>query len=99
MKMIPSRALAASPGKVWNMLNHEGSVVITKDGKPRGILIPTSDETLIEDMQDHLRLRAQRAVSEIRRDAARLGTDKLTMEEIDSEIAASRRERRARHRQ
>lgn len=98
MKMIPSRELSAAPGKVWTLLHHEGSVVITKDGRPRGILIPTSDETLIEDMQDHVRLRAQRAVSEIRREATRRGTDKLTMDDIDSEIAAARRERRARRR-
>jgi hypothetical protein len=39
---IASRALAASPGKVWEHLEREGAIVITKDGVPRSIMIPTS---------------------------------------------------------
>lgn len=94
MKMIPSRQLAASPGKVWKLLGAEGGVVITKDGRPRGILLSTSDETLLEDLQDHIRTRAHRAVSEIRREAAKRGLDRMTMAEIDAEIDATRRARR-----
>lgn len=96
MRMISSRVLAASPGKVWGVLQKEGSLVITKDGKPRAILVPTSEETLLEDMQDQVRSRARRAVSAIRREAARRGVATLTMEEIDAEIAATRKARRVR---
>ena len=96
MKIIPSRDLVASPAKVWKLLETEGSVVITKDGKPRGILLPTSDVTLVEDLQDQIRARARRAVSEIRRQAASRGTDKLSPREIDAEIEGSRRGRRSR---
>ena len=94
MRIIPSRDLVASPAKVWKLLQTEGSVVITKDGKPRGILLPTSDVTLIEDLQDQIRARARRAVSEVRRQAARRGTDKLSSEEIDAEVRAARKRRR-----
>ncbi|MBA2435677.1 MAG: type II toxin-antitoxin system Phd/YefM family antitoxin [Verrucomicrobiota bacterium] len=93
MKIIPSRDLVASPAKVWKLLAAEGSVVITKDGKPRGILLPTSDLTLVEDLQDQIRARARRAVSELRRQAARRGTDKLSAREIDAEIGMVRRNR------
>jgi PHD/YefM family antitoxin component YafN of YafNO toxin-antitoxin module len=96
MKMIPSRELVASPARVWKLLDTEGSVVITKDGKPRGILLPTSDATLLQDMQEQLRTRARQAVSEIRRQAARRGTDKLTVEELDAEIRSARKARRQR---
>lgn len=93
--MVPSRDLVASPAKVWKLLKAEGSVVITKDGKPRGILLPTSDVTLLEDLQDQIRARARRAVSEIRRQAAKRGTARLGPAEIDAEIAAARRARRS----
>lgn len=93
MKMIPSRDLVASPAKVWKLLETEGSVVITKDGKPRGILLPTSDATLLDDLQEQIRARARRAVSEIRRQAAQRGTDKLTAADIDAEISATRKAR------
>ena len=94
MRIIPSRDLVASPAKVWKLLQTEGSVVITKDGKPRGILLPTSDVTLIEDLQDQIRARARRAVSEVRRQAARRGTDKLSSEDIAAEVRAARKSRR-----
>ncbi|HSH37310.1 MAG TPA: hypothetical protein VK993_00880 [Chthoniobacterales bacterium] len=94
MRIIPSRDLVASPAKVWKLLQSEGSVVITKDGKPRGILLPTSDATLVEDLQDQIRSRAKRAVSELRRQAMQRGTSNLSSEEIDAEIKAARKSRR-----
>ena len=51
MKTIASRTLAASPGKVWADLEREGAIVITKDGVPRSIMVPTSDATILEDVQ------------------------------------------------
>ena len=71
MKMIASRQLAASPGSVWRDLDKEGAVVITKDGMPRSIMVPTSDATLVEDIQDLVFSRARRAVHAIRAAAAR----------------------------
>ncbi len=70
--------------------------MITKDGRPRGILLPTTDETLLEDVGSQVRMRAQRAVSQIRREAAMKGLNRITMEEIDAEIADTRRQRRSR---
>jgi hypothetical protein len=95
VKIIPSRDLVASPAKVWKLLQSEGSVVITKDGKPRGILLPTSEVTLVDDLQDQIRARARRAVSEVRRRAFQRGTDQLSGEEIDAEIKTARKSRRS----
>lgn len=95
MKIVPSRDLVASPAKVWKLLQTEGSVVITKDGKPRGILLPTSELTLVDDLQDQIRARARRAVSEVRRQAIRRGTARLSAADIDAEISAARKTRRS----
>jgi hypothetical protein len=96
MKMIAPREVAARPAQVWRLLEEEGNVVITKDGKPRGILLPTSEETFIDDLREQIRTRAIRAVSQIRRDAAKRGLDRLSLDEIEAEIAAARRDRRLR---
>ncbi|MBI2928077.1 MAG: hypothetical protein HYY24_20580 [Verrucomicrobia bacterium] len=96
MKLIATDELAANPRKVLNKLRREGSVIITQNGHPRGILTPTSEETLVEDVQDRVRARARRAVSEIRRESARRGLDRLALRDIDREIAAARKARRAR---
>jgi hypothetical protein len=92
MKMVASRELAASPGKVWQLLQNEGSVVITKDGKPRGILLPTSEETLFEDLQAQIENRARRAVTQIRQRTAQKG--RPTDADIEKEISEARKKRR-----
>ncbi len=98
MKTIASRMLAASPGKVWADLDREGAVVITKDGVPRSILVPTSDATLLEDVQEIVFARARKAVRAIRAGAARSGADALTPADIEREVKAARRALRQRAR-
>jgi len=96
MKLIATEELAADPHKVLSQLSREGSLVIMEKGQPKGILTPTSEETLVEDVQAQVRSRARRAVSEIRRESARRGLDRLTPADIDREIVAARKARRAR---
>ena len=96
MKLIGTKELAANPRKVLRQASRDGSVVITENGHPKGLLTPTSEETFLEDMQDQIRARSRRAVSQIRREAARRGLDRLTMRDIDREIAAARKARRMR---
>jgi hypothetical protein len=98
MKTIASRTLAASPGKVWKDLDKEGAVVITKDGVPRSIMVPTSDATLLEDVQELVFARARKAVRAIRTRASRTGSDALTRSDIEREIKTARRARKQRAR-
>ena len=90
--MIPSRTLAARPRAVWDDLEREGAVVITKDGLPRGIMVPTSDATLLEDIQELVFSRARRAVREIRSQARAAGS-KVTSADVEQEIREVRRAR------
>ncbi len=94
MKMIATRELAANSGRVMKELEKEGMLVITKDGKPRSILLTTSDETLMEDLRDCLYSRARRDLMKTQMAAAESETSKFSMEEIDSEIRAARTARK-----
>jgi len=98
MKTIASRMLAARPGRVFEHLEREGAVVITKDGVPRSIMVPTSDATLLEDVRELVFARARRAVRSIRVRAAETGTDALTRSQIEQEVRAARRALRRRTR-
>lgn len=95
MKMIASRELSARPGAVWADLVAEGAVVITRDGQPMGIITPTSSATLVEDMQEIAFAKARHAVAGLRQSASANGTDQMSLEEIDAEIRACRKERKA----
>ena len=94
MKTIPSRQLATQAAKVWKQLDQEGPLVITRNGFPKGILIPTSDETLLNDLMEQLRARARSAVSNMRRKAQKTGVSSLSAKVIESEIQATRKKRR-----
>ena len=98
MKTIASRMLAAAPGKVWAELEREGALVVTKDGVPRSIMIPTSDATLFEDIGEIVFARARRAVRAIRTQAPQSGAEAVTPIDIEREIRATRRARKQRAR-
>jgi hypothetical protein len=68
--------------------------LVTANGKPKAIMIPTSEETFAGDLEMLDRVTLTRAVEVIRADSVVNGTDNLTMEKIDAEIAAARTARR-----
>jgi len=90
MKMIATRELAANSGRVMKELEKEGVLVITKDGKPRSILLTTSDVTLLDDLRDCLYARARRNLMKAQMAAVGSGAAGLSMDEIDEEIRATR---------
>lgn len=94
MKMVATRELAANSGRVMKELEKEGVLVITKDGKPRSILLSTSDESLMEDLRDCLYARARRELMRAQMAAADSGASVLGMDEIDTEIRATRASRK-----
>ena len=96
MKTIASRMLTAAPGKVWAELEKEGALVVTKDGVPRSIMIPTSDATLFEDIGEIMFARARRAVRAMRTRSVHSDAEATTQADIEREIRAVRRSRKRR---
>lgn len=94
MKYVATRELAANSGRVMETLEREGFLVITKDGKPRSLMLPTSDETLLDDVREIIYARARHALKDAQLASAAGRTDTLTMDEIDAEIKATRQARR-----
>jgi hypothetical protein len=96
MKWLASREFSASPGKALATVARVGRVLVTSAGKPRAIMIPTSEATFDSDIELLDRMAMAKVVAEIRADSVRNGTDKLTLEDINAEIAAVRAARRRR---
>lgn len=95
MRLISDRDLRNTPGKVRDALA-QGDVVVTRRGKPYALMLPITDPDQLEEaLLLASRIRAQLALSRIRAKGAASGLDQLGMEEIDAEIRAMRRERRA----
>ena len=96
MKFLSVRDLRNNSAQVWKDLPGEGAMVVTNNGHPVAILVPVTEDDLEQSLADWRRIRAAAALRHIQRESVRKGTDRMTMEEIDEEIALARREREAR---
>jgi hypothetical protein len=95
-KWIASREFSASPGRALAEVAHAGRVLVTANGKPKAIMIPTSEETFASDLELLDRVDLARSVASIRAGSVVNGTDRLTMREIVAEVAAVRSARKRR---
>lgn len=96
VSFISTRELSKRPGQVMAKVAEEGPQVITQNGVPAAYLIPTTGRGIEADLDVLRRLLLGRALDAAQAEAARSGTSGMTLQEIDTEIAAARAERRAR---
>ncbi len=95
VSFVSTRELSKQPGQVMRKVSAEGPQIITQNGVPAAYLIPTSGQGVEADLDALRRLLLGRALDAAQAEAARSGSNDLTMAEIDAEVAAVRRERRA----
>jgi len=95
-KWIASREFSASPGRALSAVSRAGRVLVTANGKPKAIMIPTSEATFASDLELLDRVDLARAVARIRSASVVNRTDALTMREINAEVSAARLARKRR---
>jgi prevent-host-death family protein len=96
MDFITVRELTAESGEVWEKLEAGEEIVITRNGTPFALLVPTEPAELEAKLRALRWARFDQLLVEQQQRAAEAGVDKMTGDEIDAEIAAARRERRQR---
>lgn len=94
MKFITVRDLRGRPAEVWSKLSRDKDLVLTSNGKPIAILSAVSEDTLEGSLVALRRARAIAAVEAMQSQSIAAGTDKLTVENIHAEVAATRKARR-----
>ncbi|HCE45605.1 MAG TPA: prevent-host-death protein [Lentisphaeria bacterium] len=94
MKFLTVRELRGNCAKVWKQLPEEMEMVVTNNGKPVAILSSVAESNLEESLSSIRRARATQAVLKMQEKSARIGLDKITSIDIDTEIAEVRRTRR-----
>ena len=96
MDFVTVRELRTDSARVWDKLAAGEEFVITRNGTPFAIMVPTRPS----EVEDKLRaLRAESfgaALRELQGQAKKAGSERLTLDEINAEIGAARTERRAR---
>ncbi len=96
MDFVTVKELRAESGKVWEKIEAGEEIVITRNGKPFALLVQTSPQELEDKLRALRWARFDRLLAEQHKRAVALGLDKMTMDEIDAEVAAVRKERRTR---
>ena len=93
MKFVSTRELRNRPGFVRELVQKE-DLVLTSDGKPVAMLLGIENEDLEETVQAIRQARAQRALSRLRRSAAKNGISQLSSRDVDKEIQSVRGKRK-----
>ena len=90
MRFISVRDLNTKPKEIWSKIKDE-EVVITSNGKPIALLSGVTEETLEKTVRSIRRSRALIALEEMQKKSIKLGLDKWTDSQIESEIKAVRK--------
>jgi antitoxin (DNA-binding transcriptional repressor) of toxin-antitoxin stability system len=93
MKFLSTRELRNRPGFVRELAQKE-DLVLTVNGKPIAMLLGVEEGELEETVRAVRQARAQRALSRMRRQAAKRGLEKTSPAAIDAEIRAVRAKRK-----
>ncbi len=91
MDFVTVREFRTEPAKVWDKLEIEKELVITKNGKPFALLTSTRPNRVEDDLRCIRRARAMVAVESMRADAKANGLNQMTMVEVNAEITATRK--------
>ena len=92
MLFYPVLDSGGAASQLLDMLDTSQDVVITSGGRPRAIVTPVTEYDFQETVKTLAQARALRAIREMRRVSATNGNDKMTLADINAEIAAARRE-------
>ncbi|MDR0490679.1 MAG: hypothetical protein LBH28_05480 [Oscillospiraceae bacterium] len=93
MKFLSIRELRSSTAQIKEMLSDDGKVVLTTNGKPAALMIEVSEDSIEDVLIDLRAAQARRSIRQLQEQSAREGLDSMTLDDINDEIAAARRER------
>ena len=95
MDFVTTKELRAESGAVWKKLEAGEDIVITRNGKPFALMVAASAESLEVMLRAIRAERFMATVQKIQQQSVAQGLDKMTMKEINAEIAQMRKERAA----
>ncbi len=94
MDFATVRELRAESAKIWEKLEAGEDIVITRNGKPFALLVYTESSEVEEKLRALRGAKLRSALRQSRQLARKQDLGRMSMEEIDAEVAAARRERR-----
>jgi hypothetical protein len=75
------------------MLADDGRIVLTTNGKPAALMIEVNEDSFEDVLTDIRIAKSRRAIRQMQEQSERAGLGRMTLDEINAEIAAARSER------
>ncbi|MBI3372024.1 MAG: type II toxin-antitoxin system Phd/YefM family antitoxin [Betaproteobacteria bacterium] len=91
MDYVTVREFRTRPAKIWQRLEAEKELVITRNGKPFAVLAFTASNRVEDSLRAIRRARFEQALRVQHQRARAAGLDRVTLKDINAEIAAARR--------
>jgi len=91
MKFISVRDFRNRSAQIWKELSASKEMVITNNGRPIAILSAVGESDLEDALSAFRRARAAEALVQLQSRSLAQGTDKISPDEINAEIASVRR--------
>lgn len=95
MDYVTVRELRAESGKIWERIGAGEEIVVTRNGKPFALLLHTEPSEVETALRAHRAARLGAVLDRIHAHVEAKGLDRITEAEIEAEIAAVRKERKA----
>ena len=93
MEFVSMREFATAPRKTQKKLSDNRELVITNNGTPTMLVIDIENRDFLKTIDYLRRQEALDILHNIQMSSARNGTDDISMEDINAEIAAYRQEK------
>jgi antitoxin (DNA-binding transcriptional repressor) of toxin-antitoxin stability system len=93
MKFVSVRDFRSKSAQVWKNLKSNDEMVITSNGRPMALLTSLSDDNLEQTLQTIRKAKAMAAVSSMQLKSLQSGNNKMSLTEINREIALQRKEK------
>lgn len=93
MKFLSVRDLKTKSSKVWKELPDQKEMIVTSNGRPIALLSSINENNLEQVLSAFRHARATNAVAMIQYESVQKGTDKISMDKINTEIKAVRSKR------
>ncbi len=95
MRFVSVREFKTKSGRVWKDLIQEKDMVLTNNGRPVAMVSSIPDGNVESSLAALRKARAILAVEQMQAQSIAAGTDRLTMRDIEAEIAVVRRNRKS----
>jgi antitoxin (DNA-binding transcriptional repressor) of toxin-antitoxin stability system len=94
MRFVTVRDFRSRPGQLWKELAKNDDMILTSNGKPIAMLTPLSGENMESTVRTLRKAKIAAAVTALQLQSMSAGNDRMTLQEINSEIRNTRHRRK-----